>query len=80
MAIAGELKTVTLNVEGMTCSVCPITVKKALQSVDGVSEAKAVYEGNGIGFATVSYDAEKTNVEALTAATGNAGYPSRLEQ
>jgi|HubBroStandDraft_4_1064222.scaffolds.fasta_scaffold475628_2 mercuric transport protein len=31
-------KTVTLNVSGMTCAVCPITVKKALEKVEGVSK------------------------------------------
>jgi periplasmic mercuric ion binding protein len=29
-------KTVTLNVSGMTCAACPITVKKALEKVPGV--------------------------------------------
>ena len=28
-------KTVTLNVSGMTCAACPITVKKALEKVGG---------------------------------------------
>src|SRR5258708_25736535 len=28
-------KTVTLNVTGMTCAACPITVKKALEKVGG---------------------------------------------
>ena len=75
-AFATELKTVTLDVDGMVCNVCPVTVKKSLQKVDGVTEAKAVYEGNGNGWATVTYDADKTNVEALTQATEKAGYPS----
>jgi mercuric ion binding protein len=30
-------QTTTLKVSGMTCSACPITVKKALQRVAGVS-------------------------------------------
>ena len=80
VAAAAELKTVTLSVDGMTCSVCPITVKKSLTKVDGVIEASAVYKGDGVGWATVSYDAEKTNVEALTRATENAGYPSHLKK
>jgi len=79
-ASATELKTITLSVEGMTCPVCPITVKKALKKVDGVTEASASFEGNGIGWATVTYDADKTNVEALTEATEDAGYPSHPKQ
>ena len=31
-------ETVTLSVPGMTCAACPITVKKALTRVTGVSE------------------------------------------
>ncbi len=31
-------QTVTLSVPGMTCSACPITVKKAISKVDGVSK------------------------------------------
>jgi len=32
---AGPLQTVTLDVQNMTCAVCPITVKKALERVPG---------------------------------------------
>jgi len=31
---------VTLNVSGMTCAACPITVKKALEKVPGVSKVE----------------------------------------
>ena len=30
-------QTVTLSVPGMSCATCPITVKKALSKVEGVS-------------------------------------------
>jgi len=32
-------QTATLKVPGMTCATCPITVKKALQRVEGVSKS-----------------------------------------
>lgn len=38
--LAASPKTVVLEVQNMTCSVCPITVKKSLQKVPGVAEAK----------------------------------------
>lgn len=76
---AGELKTVTLTVDGMTCGTCPITVKKALRKVDGVTEVVAKYEGKGNGWAKVSFDVSKTDVDDLTFATEEAGYPSRLK-
>lgn len=80
MTLAGELKTITLSVDKMTCNMCPITVKKALRKVDGVSEVSAKYEGDGVGWAKVTYNPSKVSVEGLTFATGQAGYPSRLKQ
>jgi len=70
-----QLKTVTLKVEKMTCAACPITVRKSLENVPGVAEAKADYKTK---IATVSYDPKKTTVSALTKATTDAGYPSTL--
>ena len=39
-ALAGNSQTVVLDVENMTCPVCPITVKKALEKVPGVTECE----------------------------------------
>lgn len=80
VAVAGELKTVTLSVDGMTCNMCPITVKKALQKIDGVTEIIAKYEGGKDGWARVTYDSDKVKLEDLTFATEEAGYPSRPKQ
>ena len=77
--IAGELKTITLTVDGMTCGTCPITVKKALRNVDGVTEVIAKYEGKGDGWAKVSFDTDKADIDDLTFATRKAGYPSKLK-
>lgn len=68
-------KTVRLSVPTMTCAACPITVKQALQRVDGVIEAKVSWEPRE---AIVTYDDAKTNVRSLTEATRNAGYPSKV--
>ncbi|HBO5401973.1 TPA: mercury resistance system periplasmic binding protein MerP, partial [Pseudomonas aeruginosa] len=35
---------ITLSVPGMTCAACPITVKKALTKVEGVTKAEVSYE------------------------------------
>lgn len=69
-------RTVTLSVPDMTCAVCPITVRKALQRVDGVVEAKVTWEPKE---AIVTFDDAKTDVQALTQATRNAGYPSTVK-
>lgn len=65
--------TVTLAVPGMTCPACPVTVKRALSPVDGVSAIEVSYEQR---LAVVTFDDEKTDIHALTEATTNAGYPS----
>jgi periplasmic mercuric ion binding protein len=67
-------KTVTFNVSSMTCPACPITVKKALQKVAGVSQIDVEYEKKQV---VVTFDDTKTNIDALVKATTNAGYPSQ---
>ena len=59
----------------MDCPVCPITVKKSLTKVVGVSAAKVDFAKRE---ATVTFDDAKTNVAALTHATEEAGYPSTV--
>lgn len=68
-------QTVTLFVSGMTCAACPITVKKALSKVDGVSQIDVVSDKRE---AVVTFDDGKTSVQKLTEATANAGYPSTV--
>ncbi len=70
-------QTVTLNVSGMTCAACPITVKKALEKVPGVSKVDVRFEKKQV---LVTFDDAKTNTDALVKATTNAGYPSQPEK
>jgi mercuric ion binding protein len=70
-------KTVTLSVSGMTCAACPITVKKAISKVAGVEKTEISFEKRE---AVVTFDDATTNVEALTKATENAGYPSTVKR
>lgn len=71
--VQAATQTVTLSVPGMTCSACPITVKKALNKVKGVSNAEVSFDKRQ---AVVSFDDGQTSVPALMQATANAGYPS----
>jgi mercuric ion binding protein len=71
-AFAAE-RSVTLAVENMFCAACPHTVKASLQAVPGVRAVSVSYEDKT---AVVTFDDAKTNVQALTTATTNAGYPS----
>jgi periplasmic mercuric ion binding protein len=70
-------QTVALNVSGMTCPVCPITVKKALEKVPGVSKVDVRFEKKQV---LVTFDDAKTSTEALVKATTNAGFPSQPEK
>jgi len=70
-------RTVTLDVPGMTCALCPITVKKALMNVPGVAHAGVSYEAKQ---AVVTYDDAKTGADALMQATRDAGYPSAVKR
>jgi len=70
-------KTVTLSVPGMTCAACPITIKKALTEVDGVTDAEVSFDKKE---AVVTFDDAKTDVSTLIEATTDAGYPSRVAQ
>jgi mercuric ion binding protein len=70
-------KTVTLSVPGMTCAACPITIKKALTDVDGVTDAEVSFDKKE---AVVTFDDTKTDVSTLIEATTDAGYPSRVAQ
>jgi len=71
-ALAAE-PTVTLAVRNMYCAACPHTVKASLQAVPGVKTVTLSYKDKT---AIVIYDDNTADVNALTAATTNAGYPS----
>lgn len=73
---AAALRTVTLDVPGMACQFCPITVRKALEKVPGVEKAEVSLERKE---AVVTFDDTRTGVGALLDATKNAGYPSSLK-
>ena len=72
-ATFAESRTVTLEVPGMNCAACPITIKKALKDVSGVEKVSVTLEPKE---AVVTFDDKKTSVDKLRDATKDAGYPS----
>jgi mercuric ion binding protein len=68
---------VTLDIQNMTCAVCPITVKKALEHVSGVQQVSIDYAGKT---ATVQFDDTLTTADKLMEATKTAGYPSSIKR
>jgi periplasmic mercuric ion binding protein len=75
---AGE-KTVVLNVKNANCELCAPIVQKALARVPGVDKVQ-VEQADQMAdpVATVTFDDATTDVNALIAATTNAGYPSQV--
>ena len=71
-----ETRTVTLDLEGMSCITCPITVEKALSRVDGVGSVDVSFDDKQ---AVVVFDDVRPRPEALTRATANAGFPSTVK-
>ena len=72
-AFAASPQSVVLDVQNMTCALCPITVKSALGKVPGVADARIDLATKT---ATVKFDPDKATVAALVQATTNAGFPS----
>lgn len=67
-------QTVTLAVSNMTCASCPYIVEKSLTALPGVTNVAVSFDKKS---ATVTFDDQTTTMDALIAATTNAGYPSR---
>lgn len=76
-AFAADSQTAVLDVQNLTCSLCPVTVEKALQKVPGVEDAKVDFDHKT---ATVRFDPAKANLAALAKATTDAGFPSTLHK
>ena len=76
-ALAATPQTTTLHVQNMTCELCPITVKKSLERVLGVSQVRIDFAQKT---ATVTFDAEQAQVSTLVKATTDAGYPTTVHK
>ena len=67
------MKTVKLDIEGMSCDHCVSAVTGALRKLDGVQVRDV-----GIGEATVDIEPEKANPETVATAVSDAGYKARV--
>lgn len=65
------METVTIKVEGMKCSGCADTLRKALEGVEGVNAAETSHEEKS---ATVTYDQNVVGTEVFHAAIDEAGF------
>lgn len=76
-AARAEERKVTLELDNFSCASCAFIIKSTLADIPGVAECKVSYRQKT---ASVTYDDAKTDVAALTAATAELGFPSRLVQ
>jgi mercuric ion binding protein len=77
VAQAAPPQTAVLDVQNMTCGLCPVTIKKSLEKVPGVSQARIDFDKKT---ATVTFDADKASAAALVKATTDAGFPSAVRK
>ena len=68
------MKTLTIGVDGMTCSGCVASVKRVLEEIEGVSKADVSLEKRQ---ATVEYDEQQVEQAQLRSAIEDAGYEAR---
>ena len=66
-------QTVTFNIEKMTCGLCPITVRKAMEGVAGVQSVSVDFAAKT---ATAVFDSTVTDTQEIGTASGDAGYPA----
>jgi len=59
----------TLKIDGMSCGHCVMSVKKALDGLEGVT-----VENVAVGSATVAYDPAISSAEKIADAISDAGY------
>ena len=71
------MDTATLKLRGMSCASCANSIEDAIRSVAGVSECSVNF---GVEQASVTYDPQKTNLNAIQAAVDAAGYSAQAIQ
>jgi len=71
-ALAAD-QTVTMDIEKMTCALCPLTVSTAMKRVDGVKDVDVDFDSKK---AVVTYDDSKTTATEVAQASTEVGYPA----
>jgi periplasmic mercuric ion binding protein len=69
------IQTTVFAVENMTCELCPLTVKTAMERVPGVTLVVVDFDAKT---ATVSFDPAIATIEAIAEASTSVGYPAHV--
>ncbi|MDP9750466.1 copper chaperone CopZ [Thermoanaerobacter pentosaceus] len=64
-------ETIILNVKGMTCNHCKMSVESALKKLNGVSKAVVDLDKGNV---TVTYDPSKVSIDDMKKAIIDTGY------
>jgi len=64
-------ESVSLVVTGMKCGGCESNVKTKLNTIDGIISVEAMSKEKKVD---IEFDADKTNVEAISQAIADAGF------
>jgi len=72
-ATALDSQSATFAIENMTCALCPVTVRNAMEGVSGVKSVSIDFDNKTV---TVVFDPAVTDIAAIAAASANAGYPA----
>lgn len=72
-ATAAAAESVTLDIKGMDCATCPVTVKTVLKKQPGVSDVKVDFKKAA---AEITFDPGKVTPEKLAQAVTEVGFPS----
>lgn len=71
----GSDQEATFAVDKMTCATCPITVRKAMQRVNGVKDVTVDFDAKT---AKVLYDSTLTDAKQIGEASSNVGFPATV--
>jgi len=66
-----NVKTLNVNIEGMTCDACQNHINHAVNELDGIVLVNSSYQN---GNAVIEYDATQTDLEEIRKAINSTGY------
>lgn len=70
-------QTVKLKLSGMHCSSCAVNIDLVLEDVEGVYDSKTHFARS---FTQISFDPNKTNIDALIREIAKLGYDSTVQK
>ncbi len=65
------MEKITINIEGMSCNHCKMSVESALSALDGVEKAEVILADNLVN---VDFDESKVNYDQMKEAIEDKGF------